>query len=76
MIRSPYRSCCKRSAIRAFQKGELYLVGCTTCHSLFSITDDLDLFIQQILAYHTLSPNHLNNFDALTYGRKIIFMLP
>jgi hypothetical protein len=43
MKRLPYRSCCKRAAIQASDKGEFYLVSCDKCQSLFSITDDFDL---------------------------------
>lgn len=76
MKRSPYRSCCKRAAIRAFERGEHYLVSCDNCHTLFSITDDFDLLIDQIIAYSTSGRDHVRSFDIVQHNHRFIFMLP
>ena len=76
MKRLPYRSCCKRSAIRAFDKGEFYLVSCDKCQSLFSITDDFDLLIDQIVAYNIPGRDLVHSFDLVQYKHRLIFMLP
>jgi hypothetical protein len=76
MKRLPYRSCCKRAAIRAFDKGEFYLVSCDNCQTLFSITDDLDLLIDQIIAYNTNGRDRVHAFDLVQYNHRPIFMLP
>lgn len=76
MKRSPYRSCCKRTAIRAFDKAEFYLVSCHNCQTLFSITDDFNLLVDQIVAYNTQGRDHIHCFDVVYYNHRIIFMLP
>lgn len=72
----PFQLCCRKSALQAFQQGLFYLIGCETCSTCFSITDDCQLFLQQVIAYNRLSPDHPHPFDIIISKGKIIFMLP
>lgn len=72
----PFHPCCTKTAVQAFQQGIFYLIGCEACHTLFSITDDLDLFIQLVIAYYKISPEHPHPFDTILSNGKIVFMLP
>ena len=71
-----FNHCCRNTAIEAFQQGIFYLLGCETCATVFSITDQLDFFMAQCIAYHKLSPNYPHPFDAILFNGKIIFMIP
>lgn len=72
----PFQPCCRKAAIRAFQQGIFYLIGCEKCSTCFSITDERDLFIQQLIAYDNISPGYTHPFDIILSKGKIIFMLP
>ena len=72
----PFKPCCRKSAIQAFQQDLFYLVGCEHCSTCFSITDDIQLFIQQVISYSKISPDHPHPFDIILSEGKIIFMLP
>lgn len=72
----PFQPCCRKSAIQAFQQGIFYLIGCQHCSVCFSITDDLDFFLQQVMSYNKISPDYTHPFDIILSKGKIIFMLP
>lgn len=72
----PFQPCCRKAAIEAFKHKTFYLVGCESCGTCFSITDDLLLFLHQAITYHTINPNHPHPFDLILSNGKIIFMLP
>ena len=71
-----FQPCCRKSALRAFRQGLFYLIGCERCSACFSITDDFQLFLQQVIFYNKLSPDHPHPFDLILSKGKIIFMLP
>jgi len=71
----PFKSCCKKTAIHAFLQHNSYLIGCHSCGTCFSITHDLQHFIQQIMAAHNMNSNHPLHFDIASFNSQIIFML-
>lgn len=72
----PFKSCCRKTAIEAFQQKIFYLVGCELCGTCFSITDDFQLLLQQIIAFYKMNANYPRTFDIVLCNNKIIFMLP
>jgi hypothetical protein len=50
----PFHSCCKQTALKAYKKGIFSFIGCDFCKTVFSITDDLAFFIDQVIAYYRL----------------------
>jgi len=71
----PFQSCCKQTAIEAYNQGIFYLIGCDSCENLFSITDDLAFFIEQVIAYYRLKNTYLH-FDLVLFDGNKIFLLP
>jgi len=71
-----FKPCCKKAAIQAFLQGNYYLIGCQFCGTCFSITHDLQHFIQQIIASHKMNSKHPLHFDIASFIGQIIFMLP
>jgi len=71
-----FQPCCRHAAIEAFQQGIFYLIGCDSCGTCFSITDDLHLFLKQAFWFHKINNNHPHTFDVAVYHGKIIFMFP
>ena len=71
----PFHSCCKQTAIKAYNQGIFYLIGCDSCKTVFSITDDLAFFIDQVIAYYRLKTAYLH-FDLVLFDGNIIFLLP
>lgn len=71
----PFQSCCKQTAIEAYNQGTFYLIGCDSCKTVFSITDDLAFFIDQVIAYYRLKNTYLY-FDLVLSDHNIIFLLP
>jgi len=72
----PFKPCCKKAAIMAFLQDESYLIGCHFCGTCFSITYDLQHFIQQIMAAHNMNSKHPLHFDIASFNGQMIFMLP
>lgn len=71
----PFQSCCKQTAIEAYNQEIFYLIGCDSCKTVFSITDDLAFFIDQVIAYYRLKNTYLY-FDLVLSDHNIIFLLP
>jgi hypothetical protein len=68
--------CCKKTAIQAFLQDSYYLIGCHSCGSCFSITHDLQHFLQQFMASHKMNTKHHLHFDIVSFNGQIIFMIP
>lgn len=60
---------------KAYNQGTFYLIGCVSCKTVFSITDDLAFFIDQVIAYYRLKTPYLH-FDLVLLNGNVIFMLP
>lgn len=71
----PFHSCCKQTALKAYKQGIFSLIGCDSCKTVFSITDDLAFFIDQIIAYYRLNSTSLH-CDLLLFDGNMIFLLP
>ena len=76
MKMKPFNSCCKKAAIHAFLQKKTYLIGCHSCGSCFSITQDFEFFTDQVLASHKINTNYPLSFDIVPFNGEIIFMLP
>ena len=72
----PFKTCCKKTAIQAFMDNTYYLIGCQFCGTSFSITHDLQHFIQQILDGHKMNSPYPPTYDVVAFNGQIIFMLP
>ncbi len=71
----PFYSCCKQTAIKAYNQRIFYLIGCDSCKTVFSITDDLAFFTDQVIAYYSLNSTSLH-FDLVLSDGNMIFLLP
>ncbi len=71
-----FQPCCRKSALQAFGQGLFYLIGCESCSTGFSITDDFQLFLHQAIFHNKLSPDQHHPFDLILSKGKISFMLP
>ena len=71
----PFQSCCKQTAIEAYNRGTFYLIGCDSCENLFPINDELAFFIEQVIVYYRLKNIYLH-FDLVLSDHNIIFLLP
>lgn len=71
-----FKPCCKQTAIEAFEHGIFYLIGCESCGKCFSITDNLDLFIDQIIAFTKIGRGHCLTFDVVVSNGNAVFLLP
>jgi hypothetical protein len=72
----PFQPCCKEAAIQAFLQHSYYLIGCHFCGLCFSITHDLQHFLQQVIASYEMKANYPLNFDIVPFNGRIIYMLP
>jgi MinD superfamily P-loop ATPase len=73
---TPCKPCCKQTAIEAFQRHTFYLLGCESCGTCFSITDDFYLFMEQITTFHKIHSTHPYTFDLVLDNGNVIFILP
>jgi len=73
---TPSKPCCKQTAIEAFQRHTFYLIGCESCGTCFSITDDFHLFLDQVMTFHKMHSTHHHTFDLVLYHGNAIFILP
>lgn len=71
----PFKICCKKTALKAYRQGIFSFIGCDSCKTSFSITDDLAFFIDQVIAYYRLNTTSLH-FDLVLSDGNMIFLLP
>ena len=71
----PFYSCCKKTALKAYNHRDFYLIGCDSCKTVFSITDDLNTFMDQVIASYSIHTTPLNFGLVLSDGNSI-FLLP
>ena len=70
-----FQPCCKQAALEAFQHGIFYLVGCQSCGTCFSITDDFNVFLHQSIGFIKMHQDHCLAFDVVSNG-NVVFLLP